>query len=82
MSFKRFDPEDFLISADSVAAGAFSGNMPTLTTFFTSSVQEAGASGQYYLNVFQPTLMYNNNAILPRHRTSLHKDRCSLLSIF
>ena len=53
MSFNRLQPDDFLISADSVAAGAFSGNMPTLTTFFTSSVQEAGASGQYYLNVFQ-----------------------------
>ena len=53
MSFNRLQAEDFLISADSVAAGAFSGNIPTLTTFFTSSVQEAGASGQYYLNVFQ-----------------------------
>ena len=53
MSFNRLQPEDFLISADSVAAGAFSGNIPTLTTFFTSSVQKAGASGQYYLNTFQ-----------------------------
>ena len=53
MSFNRLQPEDFLISADSVAAGAFSGNIPTLTTFFTSSVQGAGASGQYYVNIFQ-----------------------------
>ncbi len=53
MSFNRLQPDDFLISADSVAAGAFSGNLPTLTEFYTSSVQEAGASGQYYLNVFQ-----------------------------
>lgn len=53
MSFNRLQPDDFLISADSVAAGAFSGNIPTLTEFYTSSVQEAGASGQYYLNVFQ-----------------------------
>jgi hypothetical protein len=28
------------------------GNVPTLTYFFTSSVQAAGASGNYYLNVY------------------------------
>ena len=53
MSFKRLDPEDFLISADSITAGAWTNNLPTLSTFFTSSVQAAGASGQYYLNVYQ-----------------------------
>jgi len=53
MSFKRLDPEDFLISADSITAGAWYGNNPTLTEFFTSSVQEAGASGNYYLDVYQ-----------------------------
>lgn len=53
MSFSRFQPEDFLISADSVAAGAFSGNIPTLTDFYTSSVQATAASGQYYINLYQ-----------------------------
>jgi len=53
MSFKRLDPEDFLISADSVTAGAWAGNTPTLTQFFTSSVQVAGTSGDYYINVYQ-----------------------------
>lgn len=53
MSFKRLDPEDFLISADSITAGAWTNNTPTLTTIFTSSVQEAGASGVYYLNIYQ-----------------------------
>jgi hypothetical protein len=53
MSFKAFEPDDFLISADSITAGAWAGNVPTLTEFFTSSVQEAGVSGNYYLNVFQ-----------------------------
>jgi hypothetical protein len=53
MSFKRLDPEDFLISADSVTAGAWTGNVPTLTQFFTSSVQVAGASGNYYVSVYQ-----------------------------
>jgi hypothetical protein len=33
MSFKRLDPEDFLISADSITAGAWTGNTPTFTEF-------------------------------------------------
>lgn len=53
MSFKRLDAEDFLVSADSVTAALFSGNITTLTEFYTSSVQEAGASGDYYLSVYQ-----------------------------
>jgi hypothetical protein len=53
MSFKRLDPEDFLISADTVTAGAWSGNIPTLTNFYTSSIQAASNSGTYYLSVFQ-----------------------------
>lgn len=53
MSFKRFDPEDFLVSADSITAGAWTNNLPTLTTFHTSSVQAGSVSGNYYLNVFQ-----------------------------
>jgi len=53
MSFKRLDPEDFLISADSITAGAWTGNSPTLSKFFTSSVQVAGASGNYYVSVYQ-----------------------------
>ena len=53
MSFKRLDPEDFLISADSITAGAWSSNAPTLSDFYTSSAQGAGISGNYYLNVYQ-----------------------------
>lgn len=53
MSFKRLDPEDFLISADSITAGAWTGNVPTLSEFYSSSVQENSVSGQYYLNVYQ-----------------------------
>jgi hypothetical protein len=53
MSFKRLDPEDFLISADSITAGAWAGNIPTLQNFNTSSVQKSSTSGNYYLNVYQ-----------------------------
>ena len=53
MSFTRLSPDDFLISADSVTAGAWTGNLPTLTQLFTSSVQVASTSGNYYLNIYQ-----------------------------
>tara|TARA_R110000822_G_scaffold149458_1_gene288523 strand:+ start:66 stop:1121 length:1056 start_codon:yes stop_codon:yes gene_type:complete len=53
MSFKRLEPEDFLISADSIAAGAWTGNVPNLSNFYTSSVQVSSTSGNYYLNIFQ-----------------------------
>jgi hypothetical protein len=53
MSFKRLDAEDFVVSADSVQGIAWSTGAPTLTSFFTSSVQAAGTSGNYYLAVYQ-----------------------------
>ena len=53
MEFKRFDPEDFVVSSDSITSTLWSTGAPTLTTFFTSSTQEAGSSGDYYLSVYQ-----------------------------
>lgn len=54
MSFKKLDPsEDFIVSTTSVSSTVWTGFSPTLTTFFTSSVQEAGSSGNYYINVYQ-----------------------------
>ena len=53
MSFKRLDPEDFVVSSDSVTSTLWSTGAPTLTQFFTSSVQEAGSSGDFYLAVYQ-----------------------------
>ena len=53
MAFKRFDPEDFVVSSDSITSTLWSTGNPTLTTFFTSSVQSAGSSGNYYLSIFQ-----------------------------
>ena len=52
MSFKRFDAEDLVISAEPVAQPIWSTNEPELTAFFTSSVQEQEASGLYYLDVY------------------------------
>jgi hypothetical protein len=53
MAFKRFDPEDFVVSSDSITSTLWSTGAPTLTTFYTNSVQEAGSSGNYYLSVYQ-----------------------------
>jgi len=53
MSFKRFDPNDIVISSDSISGTAWSTGNPSLTSFFTSSVQRAGSSGDYYLSVYQ-----------------------------
>lgn len=53
MSFKRLEGDDFVISADSITAAIWSNTTPTLTNFFTSSVQEAGSTGPYYLSVYQ-----------------------------
>ena len=53
MSFKRFDAEDIVISAEAIAAPLWSTGSPELTTFETSSVQASGVSGKYYLDVYQ-----------------------------
>ena len=53
MAFKRFDPEDFVVSSDSITSTLWSNGSPTLTEFYTSSVQAAGSSGNYYLSVYQ-----------------------------
>ena len=53
MSFKRFTPSDFLVSADSVTAPCWYNNTYDLTTFFSSSTQEASSQGDYVLAVYQ-----------------------------
>ena len=53
MSFKRFTPSDFLVSADSVTAPCWTNNVYDLTTFFSSSTQKASSQGDYVLAVYQ-----------------------------
>jgi len=53
MAFKRLDAEDFVVSADAVQSVAWSTGAPTLTSFYTSSTQAAGSSGNYYLSIYQ-----------------------------
>jgi hypothetical protein len=61
MSFKRLDPEDFLVSIDSVTATAWSTNSPTLTTFFTSSTTSTNDS--YYKNVYQTASALSGSSV-------------------
>ena len=52
MSFKRLDPEDISISAESVVAPLWSTDAIELTTFFTSSAQVASNTGNYFYTVY------------------------------
>jgi hypothetical protein len=63
MGFKRFDPEDFVVSADTVTSTVWSGFQPSLNSYFTSSVQKEGTSGPYYLNVYQTSSNANGSEI-------------------
>ncbi len=53
MSFKRFEADDLVVSAEPVSAPVWSTGTPILTTFFTSSTQPSTTSGNYYLDVYQ-----------------------------
>lgn len=53
MSFKRFDPEDITLSAESVVAPLWSTNLFYLNQFYTSSAQIAQNSGNYYYQIYQ-----------------------------
>lgn len=63
MSFKRFDQEDIVISAEAITAPAWTGNEITLQSFFTSSTQEGGTSGGYYINVYNKDITDSSAAI-------------------
>ena len=63
MSYKKFDQEDVIVSADAVSSTVWSTDAYELSTFFTSSTQEAGTSGKYYLNVFQTGSALSNAAV-------------------
>lgn len=63
MAFKRLDPEDFVVSSDSVTSTVWTNNTPSLNTFFTSSTQTEGSSGPYYLNIYQTVSALDTAAI-------------------
>lgn len=57
-TFKRFEDDDVVrANPTEVTVGLWSGDTGSLVSFFTSSVQTASLSGQYYTNI------YNKNPI-------------------
>ena len=52
MSFKILDSEDFAFGVDSVASPAWSNYSASLTSFYTSPVQQDTAIDSYYTNVY------------------------------
>ena len=66
MSFSRLDATDFVISADSVTAPAWSTNAPVLTQFFHSAGQNmiSGSTvNSFYLDVYQTGSSLSNAAV-------------------
>jgi len=53
MSYKRFDAEDVVVSAESVTTPVWSGQNTTLSSFYTSSTQVGGTSADYYYDIYQ-----------------------------
>jgi len=63
MSFKRFEADDLVVSAEPVSAPVWSTNTPILTTFFTSSTQPTSTSGNYYLDIYQTGSQLNGSEV-------------------
>jgi hypothetical protein len=57
MSFVRYNPEDSVISSETVVRGLFSGDSNTLSTFATSSYTE------YYLDVYNGNPALSSSAV-------------------
>jgi hypothetical protein len=60
MSFTRLDATDFVVSADSVTAPAWSNNVTTLTSFFTAS---ANLTSSYYVDVYNAVFTSNTASV-------------------
>lgn len=73
MSFKRFDEEDIVVSAESIAGPVWSNNQVQLTAFETSSTQVNGTTGRYYTQVYQ-TASSDDTAAVQFSVAYGHKD--------
>ena len=64
MAFKRLDPEDISISAESIVTPLWSTNSKELITFFTQSSQ-VGATGNFFYRI------YNDDPIIPENTAAI-----------
>jgi hypothetical protein len=55
MSYRRFDNDDIVVSADSITTPAWTNNVTNLTQFYSSSVQAATNAGKYYYHIYNST---------------------------
>ena len=65
MSYRRFDQDDIVVSADSITTPAWTNNTVTLTDFHKSATQTSADSGKYYHYV------YNSNTAAQEIQFSL-----------
>jgi len=63
MSYKRFDQEDIVVSAESITTPLWSEDSTILTGFFTSSTQIGGTSADYYYDVYQTGSGLSNSRV-------------------
>ena len=63
MSFKRFEADDLVVSAEPVSAPVWSTGTPVATAFYSSSTQPSSPSGQYYLDVYQTGSEVNGSTV-------------------
>ena len=63
MSFTRLEADDFVVSSDAISSTCWTTGNPTLSTFFTSSTQANGSSGNYYLNVYNTASIESSSAV-------------------
>lgn len=61
MGFKRLEVDDFVVSAQAQTSTCWTGNVPALTNFYTQSNQVNGASGVYYVTVFNENATASNS---------------------
>ncbi len=63
MSYKRLDPEDIVVSAESIAAPAWTGNTVTLSDLFSNSTQRSNTSGEFYLNLYDKVVTDDSSEV-------------------
>lgn len=63
MSFGAYQPEDQVLSSDTLIAPMWSGDATSLTTFYSWSAQEVNTtSGKFFLNVYKDDISINSSA--------------------
>jgi hypothetical protein len=55
MSYRRFDQDDIVVSADSITTPAWTNNVTNLTAFHSESTQAATNAGKYYYHIYNST---------------------------